>query len=137
MALGEEIIGTGVAGSIAAVGFTTALIIGIGIYVYTALAWMTIAKKLIHKYPWLAWIPIANLFLIAMLAKKKWTWGFIFLVPIVNLVFGIIWVWNIFVQRKYPGWLALLPILGIIPFIGWIATIGFFVVIGLVAWKDR
>ncbi len=118
-------------------GVTTMVLLAIGFYVYVALAWMTIAKKLKNKYSWLAWIPIANFFLIAMLAKKKWTWGFIILVPIANIVFALIWAWNIFEQRKYPGWLALIPILGWVPFIGWIATLGFLVVVGLVAWKDR
>ena len=114
-----------------------AIIIGIAVYVYSALAWMTIAKKLKYDKGWLAWIPIASFFLLPILAKKKWTWGFIFLVPIVNIVFMIIWTWDIYEQRKYPGWLSLLPILGIIPIINWLAGIAQLVVIGLVAWSDK
>ena len=113
------------------------VLLSIALYVYTALAWMTIARKLKYKYPWLAWIPIANFFLVPILAKKDWTWGFIFLVPIVNMVFFFIWTWNIFEQRKYPGWLALVPLAGFIPLIGGLASLAYLVILGLVAWKDQ
>ncbi len=113
------------------------IIILIALYIYCAFAWMTIAKKLGYDKPWLAWIPIANLFLYPILAKKHWAWGFIFLVPIVGAVFFFIWTWNIFEQRKYPGWLSLIPIAGIIPFIGWIASIAYLVILGMVAWADK
>lgn len=109
----------------------------IALYIYMALAMMTIAQKLKRKdIAWLAWIPIANMFLIPILAKKNWPWGFMFLVPIANIVFGIIWTWSIFEQRKYPGWLSLIVLAGIIPFIGWLATLANLIIWGLVAWKD-
>jgi len=114
-----------------------AIFIAIALYVYTAFAWMVIAQKLQYKNAWLAWIPIANFFLLPILAKKHWAWGFVIIVPILNFVMAIIWMWNIFEQRKYPGYLALIPIAGIVPIIGWLATLGFMVVIGMVAWKDR
>lgn len=113
------------------------IVVGTVLYVYTALAWMTIARKLGYNKAWLAWIPIANLFLIPILADKKWTWGFIFLVPIVNIVFFFIWTWKIFEKRKYPGWLSLIILLSAIPVIGFIAGLSYLVVIGLVAWKDQ
>ena len=110
--------------------------IGIIVYVYMALAWMTIASKLKYDKPWLAWIPVVNLFLIPILAKKHWAWGLIFIVPLVNLVFYIIWTWNIYEQRKYPGWLSLVVILGLIPVISIFAVIADFIIIGFIAWKD-
>lgn len=113
------------------------IIMIIALYIYTALAWSSIAKKLKYKNHWLAWIPIANFFLMPILAKKHWAWGFIFLVPIVNIVFFIIWTWNIFEQRRYPGWLSLIPILGVIPVVGGLAMIAYLVILGLVAWKDN
>ena len=112
------------------------VVLFLAVYVYGALAWMTIAKKLGYDKGWLAWIPIANFFLLPILAKKNWTWGFIFLVPIVNIVFAIIWIWNIYEQRKYPGWLSLVVLGGIIPLIGWIASIASLVILGMVAWRD-
>lgn len=113
------------------------VLLSIALYVYYAFVWMTIARKLKYKYPWLAWIPVAQLFLIPILAKKHWTWGFMFLVPIANAVFFFIWTWNIFEQRKYPGWLALVPLLGIIPLIGGLASLAYLVILGFVAWKDK
>lgn len=120
-----------------ALGLVLIVIIAIALYVYTALVWSTIAKKLGYAKPWLVWIPIANLFLLPILAKKHWAWGFIFLVPIANIVFFIIWTWNIFEQRKYPGWLSLMPIASAIPFIGWLAGIAWLVILGMVAWVDK
>jgi len=113
------------------------IIIAIALYIYTSLVWMTIARKLKYDKPWLAWIPIARWFLIPILAKKHWTWGFMFLVPIANIVFYFIWTWNIYERRKYPGWLALLPILIVIPVLGFIALIANLVVRGIVAWADQ
>ena len=134
-----DITNFGVGGLIALVAglIILAIIIIFVFYIYTALVWMTIARKLKYKYPWLAWIPIANFFLLPILAKKHWTWGFMFLVPIANVVFFFIWTWNIFEQRKYPGWLALIPLLGMIPILGWIAGLAYLVILGFVAWKDQ
>lgn len=113
------------------------VLLSIALYVYYAFVWMTIARKLKYKKAWLAWIPIANFFLVPILAKKHWTWGFMFLVPIANIVFFFIWTWNIFEQRKYPGWLALIPLAGFIPVVGGLASLAYLVVLGLVAWKDQ
>jgi len=113
------------------------VLLSIALYVYYAFVWMTIARKLKYKYPWLAWIPIANFFLVPILAKKDWTWGFMFLVPIANIVFFFIWTWNIFEQRKYPGWLALIPLAGFIPVVGGLAGLAYLVILGFVAWKDK
>jgi hypothetical protein len=114
-----------------------AAIVSIALYIYYALVFQTIAKKLNYSKPWLAWIPIANLFLYPILAKKHWAWGFIFLVPIVGTVFYFIWFWKIFEFRKYPGWLSLIPLLSIIPLLNFLVLPGYLVVLGLVAWKDR
>ncbi|MEM4702967.1 MAG: hypothetical protein QXP53_00555 [Candidatus Pacearchaeota archaeon] len=119
-------------------GFIVVLVLVIiGLYIYNAFVWMTIAKKLHYKKPWLAWIPIASTFLIPILAKKHWAWGFIFFVPIANIVFLIIWTWDIFKQRNYPGELSLILIGFFIPIILVLAFIAYLVVQGLVAWQDR
>ena len=109
----------------------------VGFYVYWAFAYMTIAKKLGYDKPWLAWIPVANLFLIPILAEKEWYWGFLWFVPIANIVFIVLWTWRIYEQRNYPGWLSLVPLAGLIPAIGFIASIANLVIVGFVAWKDR
>lgn len=105
-------------------------------YVYFALVLQSLAKKLGYKKTWLAWIPVANLALWPILNKKHWAWVFMFLVPIANLVFYLIWSWKIFERRKYPGWLCLIGLLGSLPYIGWLATIATAIIWGFVAWKD-
>jgi hypothetical protein len=124
-----------VGGTILALGIAVAIIIGLALYIYTALAWMTIAKKLKHKYPWLAWIPFANVCLMLQLGGFHWAWIFLFLIPILGwlalLILVIIATWRIFEKRKYPGWFSLSII---IPEIGGIL---YMIAIGFVAWKDK
>jgi hypothetical protein len=112
-------------------GVIFSIIFGVAIYVYVAMAWSTIARKMKYGKHWLAWIPLANLFLIPILAKKRWEWGFIFLVPLVNLAFFIIWTWKIFEMRKFPGWFSLSVL---IPKAG---SILYLVAIGFVAWYRK
>ena len=113
------------------------VIIGAALYVYMALVWQTIAKKLKYDKPWLAWIPIANLFLLPILAKKEWGYGFLLFIPFVNLVFFIIWTWKIYELRKFPGWLSLIPLLSIIPVLNFLVMPAELVVLGIVAWSKK
>lgn len=118
-----------------------AIIVVIALYVYMALALQTIGKKLKYKNSWLAWIPIANYAMILELGKFHWALIFLILIPFAGwlaiAVLVIISLWRIFEKRKYPGWLALLPVLGVIPVLGWLAGLAYLVVFGMVAWKDR
>ena len=121
------------------------LIVFLVVYVFVALAMSTIARKLNYSKPWLAWIPIANVFLIPILADYKWWWGFVFVlssvlgvIPLLGLilspiasifaaVMSVIWYIKIFKKRNYSPWLILLffvPIANIVMFC-------------LLAWKDK
>ena len=101
------------------------------VYVYQALTLMIIAKKLNHKHPWLAWIPIANIFLEASLAEKPW-WTVLFIllawVPFLGvaiIIFLMIWYfWRISERRGQEGWMGILMI---VPIVQWI-------VLGILAW---
>jgi hypothetical protein len=109
----------------------------IAIYVYFALAWYMIAKKLKYKNAWLAWVPLANLFLLPILAKRKWGWGFFLFVPVINLIFAIIWCWKIYERRGYPGALSLFKAGYIIPPIFPLVFIIDIVITGIVAWEKK
>lgn len=124
-------------GAIMATMGTIVFFVAIAAYVYGALVWMTIAKKLGYDKPWLAWVPIANLFLFPILAKKHWAMGFLLFLPIVNIVLLVMWIWSIYEKRNYPGWLSLVPLLGLIPILGIVAQIANIVIWALVAWVDR
>lgn len=110
-----------------------AFIIFLAIYIYAAFALMTIAKKTKTKDPWLAWIPIANLYLMTQIGKVP-AWSMLFLllavIPFLGAfaVLGVMvwWWWKIAEARKKPGWLALLMLLPLVNLI----------VIGVIAWTD-
>ena len=117
-------------------------IIGIAIYVYAAWALMNIAKKANHKYPWLAWIPIANIVLMLQMADLHWAWILLligFIIPLLNflvmIAFAVIMVmawWKIAEKIGKPGWWGLIVILaGIIPILGHIVSLVF---LGMMAW---
>ncbi len=113
----------------------------LGIYIYTALAYMFLARKIGVKPAWLAWIPIANLYLISKMARMHW-WPMLLLllVPIPGLnilaiialtIFIFFWHTKIFARVGRPEWWAVTLFL---PSIG---TIVFYVFLGMAAWgKD-
>lgn len=96
------------------------------LYVYTSLALMTIATKTNTANGWLAWIPIANLFLMFNIAQKPAWWFILCLIPLVNLVIFII-IWMAIAEARHkPNWwgiVMIVPVVGII-------------VPGYLAWSD-
>jgi hypothetical protein len=125
-------------------------------YVYFSLIFYILSKKLKYCRPWLAWIPIINLFLVPILAKKKWHLGFFFFVPflfipiiylisnnwllflylmfiLLIIIFTTSCFWKIFKQRKYPGWLSL-SFLFVFSGFGFII---FLIVLSIVTFKDN
>ena len=120
---------------IIAIGIFFALIVLLAFYIYTSLAWFTIAKKLKYKKAWLAWIPIANAAMMLQLGGFNWAWIFLILIPIFGwialFVLAIIATWRIFEKRKYPGWFSLSMV---IPKVGWIL---YLIAIGFAAWYNQ
>lgn len=45
--------------------------------------------------------------------------------------------WRIFEIRNYPGWLALVPLVGVVPFLAGLGGIAYLIILGIVAWKDQ
>ena len=113
--------------------FILGLFLIIGFYVYHAFAWQKIAKKQKYKYPWLAWIPFANISQILELGSFHWALIFLFLIPILGwialFVLMIIAIWRVFEKENYPGWFSLSLT---IPKVGGIL---YLIAIGFVAWK--
>jgi len=86
-------------------------------YIYMALALQTIAKKTNTENAWLAWIPIINVVLMLNIAKKPIWWIILFLIPLVNIIIGIIVWMGIAEARNKPNWwgiLIIVPVVGII-----------------------
>lgn len=132
------IVGAGIGAGLIALGIFIVLIL-VALYVYFAFAWMTIAKKMKHKRPWLAWIPFANISLWLQLGGFHWAWVFLIVIPYAGTiavgVLGIISHWRVFNKLKYPEWLSLVLVLSFIPVVGFIGTLAYAIIIGIVAWN--
>jgi len=103
-----------------------ALLFALAGYVYMSLALQTIATKTNTANAWLAWIPIANLFLMLSIGKKPTWWFLLFLVPLVNIVM-VIMVWMAVAEaRGKPNWWGILTIV----------PVANLVVPGVLAWSD-
>ena len=87
--------------------------ITIAIYVYLAICLQTIARKTGTEHGWLAWIPIANAYLMCKVAGKPGWWLLLFFIPIVNIVFMVIVWMGIAEARDKKGWLGILMIVPI------------------------
>lgn len=88
-----------------------AIIIGLVIYIYYALALTKIAARTNTANGWYAWVPILNVYLMIQIGKvPAWTLVLI-LVPGVNVVAGIYWLWKMFEALKRPGWWAILSLI--------------------------
>ena len=97
------------------------------VYIYIALALMTIAKKTNTENAWFAWIPILNLILMAKIAQMSAWLLLLILVPIANLIIIIMLWWKIAVRREFSGALSLLTLIPLINLI----------IIGILAWKGN
>jgi hypothetical protein len=95
-------------------------------YTYMAFALQTIANKTGTENAWFAWIPILNVVLMINIASKPVWWLLLLMVPLVNIVVGVI-IWMAVAEaRRKPNWwgiLVIVPVLGII-------------VLGYLAWSD-
>ncbi len=93
-------------------------------YVFSSLCVMFIAQKTNTAPAWLAWIPIANLFLMCKIASLSYWWLLILLTafipvvgPLANLGFAAYLWYNIALARNKPGWIGILtclPLAGLV-----------------------
>ncbi|HLP79905.1 MAG TPA: hypothetical protein VK158_04680 [Acidobacteriota bacterium] len=130
--VGGAIAGGAIAGILGAF-FLVFIICALAAYIYSAIAYMTIAKKLKVENGWLAFIPIANIYLLCKMAKVNPLWTLAVLIawiPVINLaaLAGFVYLhYSIFEQRKYNGWLSLLMLV----------PLANLIILGIVAWKDN
>ncbi len=99
-------------------------------YIYYSVCLQLISKKTNQGPIWLAWVPIAQLFLMCKIAGISYLWLLLLLlsfIPIVGMLSslglgGFIW-YKIALARQKPGWLGILtviPIVGLV-FTGYLA----------------
>lgn len=77
-------------------------------YIYGALALQTIAKKTNALNSWMAWVPIANIYLMCLIAKRPGWWVVLFFVPIANIIATIMIWMDIAVARGKENWWGIL-----------------------------
>ncbi len=105
----------------------------LALYIYSAWATMVVAQKLNVPNGWLAFIPIANVYLMTQMAGvPAWMTLFI-LLPIIPVVGGIAfaaiiiwWWWKICEKRGREGWWSLLLLI----------PIANLVILGVLAWAE-
>ena len=110
------------------------VLIFIAIYVYYAISLMTIANKTKTELPWLAWIPIANVYLMTQIAGLNGLWTLAVLLPLIPFIGSIAfmaiyiwWWWRIAEKRSFPGWLSILFLIPVVNL----------VIIGVFAWAEN
>ncbi|MFH1876019.1 MAG: DUF5684 domain-containing protein [Candidatus Omnitrophota bacterium] len=90
----------------------------VGTYIYTAIVLQVLARKTGTEGGWLAWVPIANLFLQCSIAGKSCLWILVIFVPFVGPMIFIISMWvGIAQARGKPGWLGFLMLIPVVSYI--------------------
>lgn len=84
------------------------------VYVWIAICLQIIANKTNTPNGWLAWIPIANIYLMCNIAGKPGWWIILFFIPIANIVFAIIVWMGIAKARGKASWLGILMIIPLV-----------------------
>ena len=107
-------------------------------YIFHSLCLYLIAKKLAVPNPWLAWIPIANLWTVSAAAGREWWWAVILIAlgvlsasPAIGIIFNLacvgcwVYLWMcITANLGRNKWLGLLIVLPIVNFI-WMGILAF------------
>ena len=87
-------------------------------YLLFTLPIFVMAKKMEHEYAWLAFVPIANMWLLCDMAGKEWWWLLVALIPVVGyFIFWIVIGMGLAESFDQPSWLGILMILPIVNFI--------------------
>lgn len=97
--------------------FIVPLLIGLAFYAYFAACLMVIARKTGDDNAWMAWIPFVNLFTMIKAAGKSPVWFILLLIPVLNLVFGLLIWCHIAERRGKPfaaGFLMIVPLANLI-----------------------
>lgn len=101
------------------------LLVLLAVYIYFSYTLMVIAQKTKTENAWLAWIPIANLYLMTQIAQVPW-WTFLivllaswipFIGQLLAIGISIWWWWKISERRNSPGWLGILMIFPLVNFV--------------------
>ncbi|MFA5165787.1 MAG: DUF5684 domain-containing protein [Candidatus Paceibacterota bacterium] len=97
-------------------------IAAIAYYIVAAIGIMKLAKKFNIPNPWMAWIPILNIWLLLQIAGLQWWWLLIILfgglVPVVGTIISLltsVYIWMLIAKKAGKDqWFALLMLIPIV-----------------------
>jgi hypothetical protein len=92
-------------------------IVSLLLYLFACYCIFLIAKKLDIPAPWLAFIPIVQIWTIVSCAGKPWWWILLLFIPLVGFIVGIVIWMSITENMGRNKWLGLLMLLPIVNFI--------------------
>ena len=100
------------------------LVLGIAFYLFFCLCLFIIAKKLNVPSPWIAFVPIVQIWTFVVCAGKPWWWILLLLIPFVNIIL-IIYLYMCIAENvgksKWLGLMVLIPYLGALILLGLLA----------------
>jgi hypothetical protein len=108
-----------------------AIILSLGMYIYTSIALMKIAKRLNYENAWFAWIPILNMVLVLKMGDMNPLLVLLILIPgLGGLALAIISIIALMKVCEKLGYDKLLALLVLIP-------IGNLILLGMLAWGKK
>jgi|SRR5579862_3207433 len=91
------------------------LIFGLVSYVIYTIPLFMIALKSGHPYAWLAWIPIADIWLMCDMADLELAWCLLLFLPCFGLLIFQLIVWmRIAENTNKPSWLGILMVMPLV-----------------------
>ena len=91
----------------------TSSISWLAVYIWLALCLYTIANKTKTPDAWVAWIPIANIYLMCKIAGRSGLWTFLFFIPLLNVIILVVVWMDIAKVCNKESWLGILMIVPI------------------------
>ncbi len=97
--------------------FMIIVVLFIGIYIYFSLCLFLIAKKLNVSAPWIAWVPIVQIWTLLQAAGKPCWWVVLFFIPVIGIIASV-YVWMCIAENlgrnKWLGLLILAPFINLV-----------------------
>ena len=87
-----------------------AIVLSIVVYLVATVPVYKIAQRLNEENAWMAFVPIANAFLLVSMAGKEWWWVLLMLIPVINFFIAIILFMGIADNLGHPSWMGILMI---------------------------
>jgi hypothetical protein len=84
-----EVPAAGVGMALAAMGMVPLVILGLVLLLFLVTFWKIFEKA--GEAGWKSLIPIYNVFIMLKIAGKPWWWFLLFLIPVVNIIFNLLW----------------------------------------------